>query len=506
MLSKIDKHHVDCDIKPLTPTEWDWEFGGNYGAYSLTVYAENGGMWLAPVYNRSVQYINANEDAVPLDGGLVGIPYNGHPYSAGDVIRISGATQYPNQYTVHANTTTNQVVITAGYVAKTFAGTEIIQQFIDTTTSLGRSEQDSSGNIYLGHQYANGTHLTKVSPDGTQTYDFFVPSVDWPWPAGGNSVCGLKITDDEQYIYCHFNTNKRIYKFNLSTGAQEWCVALGSNSIGYQLEVDSDGNAYVANSSDAKDKNAYSVAKYAAADGAKTNYTSTHGAFAIWIDDELAYDGTTGVILSGGQGVYQPASPSSYFGYNLFIRTMDNAKGKGVRLGDWASEAGGFQYTRIIGSHQIQVYEGYIYVLLIGSSGTMYKLNTDLEIQVEKNIDNSRGFYFDLFGNLVVVVNPGTAELHFYDTDLEFVSSIDGFYSGFIGTWGQNNFYEIGSHHFFSGFENPTAYLAPGSHQYRTTSYPSDWTHLEGQTVQVVKDGIYLGDEAVSGGQITLDD
>ena len=42
--------------------------------------------------------------------------------------------------------------------------------------------------------------------------------------------------------------------------------------------------------------------------------------------------------------------------------------------------------------------------------------------------------------------------------------------------------------------------------QYRTTAYPQDWSHLEGQTVQVVKDGIYLGDEAVSGGQITLDD
>jgi hypothetical protein len=44
------------------------------------------------------------------------------------------------------------------------------------------------------------------------------------------------------------------------------------------------------------------------------------------------------------------------------------------------------------------------------------------------------------------------------------------------------------------------------SDQYRTVDYPNDWAHLEGETVQVLGDGIYKGEEAVSGGQVTLDD
>ena len=42
--------------------------------------------------------------------------------------------------------------------------------------------------------------------------------------------------------------------------------------------------------------------------------------------------------------------------------------------------------------------------------------------------------------------------------------------------------------------------------QYRTVASPQNWDHLEGEIVQVLKNGTYIGDEAVSGGQITLDD
>ena len=44
------------------------------------------------------------------------------------------------------------------------------------------------------------------------------------------------------------------------------------------------------------------------------------------------------------------------------------------------------------------------------------------------------------------------------------------------------------------------------SNQSRTIAFPQDWAHLEGEVVQVLKNGTYIGDEAVSGGQITLDD
>ena len=42
--------------------------------------------------------------------------------------------------------------------------------------------------------------------------------------------------------------------------------------------------------------------------------------------------------------------------------------------------------------------------------------------------------------------------------------------------------------------------------QDRTISYPQDWTHLEGEEVQVLGDGSYLGTDTVSSGEIDLDD
>jgi len=42
--------------------------------------------------------------------------------------------------------------------------------------------------------------------------------------------------------------------------------------------------------------------------------------------------------------------------------------------------------------------------------------------------------------------------------------------------------------------------------QDRTLAFPQDWSHLEGETVQVLGDGNYLGTDTVSSGEITLDD
>ncbi len=42
--------------------------------------------------------------------------------------------------------------------------------------------------------------------------------------------------------------------------------------------------------------------------------------------------------------------------------------------------------------------------------------------------------------------------------------------------------------------------------QHRTTAYPQDLTHLNGQTVQVLGDGSFLGTDVVANGEVTLDD
>ena len=42
------------------------------------------------------------------------------------------------------------------------------------------------------------------------------------------------------------------------------------------------------------------------------------------------------------------------------------------------------------------------------------------------------------------------------------------------------------------------------SDQDRTVAYPEDYAHIEGQTVQVLEDGIYIGDYVVTGGAVTI--
>lgn len=64
-----------------------------------------------------------NAAAVDKGSGLVGIPITAHSFKAGDETAIAGTTNYDDTYTI-VSYTTNEIVITATYVAETFAGTE----------------------------------------------------------------------------------------------------------------------------------------------------------------------------------------------------------------------------------------------------------------------------------------------------------------------------------------------------------------------------------------------
>ena len=67
-----------------------------------------------------------NDVAVDKGGGSVGIPITGHGYSAADVIGVNGTVNYDGGYTI-VSETTDEIVITATYVAETFAGTETVK-------------------------------------------------------------------------------------------------------------------------------------------------------------------------------------------------------------------------------------------------------------------------------------------------------------------------------------------------------------------------------------------
>jgi hypothetical protein len=64
-----------------------------------------------------------NAAAVDKGDGTVGIPITGHDFNAKDNTTIAGTTNYDGNYDI-VSETANEIVITATYVAETFAGTE----------------------------------------------------------------------------------------------------------------------------------------------------------------------------------------------------------------------------------------------------------------------------------------------------------------------------------------------------------------------------------------------
>ena len=63
--------------------------------------------------------------AVNKGGGEVGLPITGHGFQAGQVVTIAGTVNYNGAFIINS-ATANEIVITATYVAETFAGTETV--------------------------------------------------------------------------------------------------------------------------------------------------------------------------------------------------------------------------------------------------------------------------------------------------------------------------------------------------------------------------------------------
>lgn len=68
--------------------------------------------------------INAAASAVDLGDGLVGFPITAHQIPIGVLVTIEGSENYDGNYTSHADTTTNELVIETEYTAETFQGDE----------------------------------------------------------------------------------------------------------------------------------------------------------------------------------------------------------------------------------------------------------------------------------------------------------------------------------------------------------------------------------------------
>jgi hypothetical protein len=62
--------------------------------------------------------------AVNKGGGLVGIPITGHGFSDGQIVVLSGTSNYDGTYAIDSTSSTNEIVIDATYAAETFTGSE----------------------------------------------------------------------------------------------------------------------------------------------------------------------------------------------------------------------------------------------------------------------------------------------------------------------------------------------------------------------------------------------
>jgi hypothetical protein len=127
--------------------------------------------------------------AVLKGGGLVGIPCTAHGLIENDYIRIEGSQNYNDEFTVHADTTANEIVITHTQDAETFLGTERIfigiadgtnvplpytgtpglyrgtlpdtlQRMIEYTASQTYGELSETGKYYLFVEAVNGASRT----------------------------------------------------------------------------------------------------------------------------------------------------------------------------------------------------------------------------------------------------------------------------------------------------------------------------------------------------------
>lgn len=388
--------------------------------YRKAYFAEDGSIWGVPFTANAQDVSRLSGDARDVGAGLVGITCTGHPFDEGDVVRFEGTSNYDGTHTLTSGTTSSELQFSDTYTAETFDGTETVVQYIGSLTAgVGRMVQDSSGNMYYG--YNEG--VAKITDGRTVDTTFFNPVGGWD---SGMTVIGLAVTSDDAFLYVHDDKTK-LYKFDLSDGSQIWKVDVGS-SYGYDIAIDGNDNVYIPNIDSGDD-----VAKFDASDGAKTNFSESASTYAICVDDNMVFGSHTGVVIAGD---YQyDFSPTGL--YNLSIRTFDDTDGAKIALGGIYKD-GSLYRTYSITTGKIRTVGQYIYVL--NGDGQLYKLDSDLNIVANITAPTYRaGLFVDIWDRLVIVNqdwSTGQSEIfHYYDTDLNSLGSIDGFYTSMLKTW-----------------------------------------------------------------------
>ena len=411
--------------------------------YKFTYISESGKVWGIPVGDAEMTGLDADGVAVDVGGGIVGLPFVGHPFTAGESIQITGTTNYNGAYTVEAGTTEDAIYITDDYNAETFDGTELIVKYITILAGgQGPMAQDSDGNLYCGHFWlaAQGTYITKIETDGTLVYDFITIPDDWPYDNSAIESCKSLVCDDT-YLYAfvwqdYTTDDGYVYKFNLSTGDLLWTSPGSAYTTwpGNDMAIDDDGNAY------AIFTNGLSVVKFDADDGTATKIdlpqaggSVTAYVFAI----EIANDK---VIVAGSTVQNTTADPTT--AYNVVIMDLDGSNQVTLDVGGYYENAG-LRYSPVIGTGHVITHGDYIYFLTnknYNGAMTIFKYDFDGNLISEATVATyAQGLYIDLYENIVVIEQntpaPQNDVLWFYDLDLEYVGKVEGMYNTMFNKW-----------------------------------------------------------------------
>ena len=156
-----------------------------------------------------------NAAAVNKGSGEVGIPVTAHGLTAGMAIAIDDTTNYDGWYLI-VSQTVNEIVITATYVAETFAGTETIHEAPGPKTNvLSDLQEITTGNGYSAGGKAvergitTGFDTQTEDDDNNQSY-LQLQNVEWtasggPIPASGDGIRYVVLVDDDARVICFWD-------------------------------------------------------------------------------------------------------------------------------------------------------------------------------------------------------------------------------------------------------------------------------------------------------------
>lgn len=485
--------------------------------YKYSLISENGAIWGVPFADEDVIRLSAG-DVVDIGGGIVGIDYANADgagnicFVSGNTVDIRGTTNYNGEHTLTSGTSTTQLQFADTYVAETLDGTETVIKKLGTVNAgQGRFVVDSTQTyFYYGHNWdaGNSTYVTRITAaDDTFTYNALSPNPAWPLSASGSTVYGMAIDSTDTHLYLWAKdtagaTNYgRMSKFRLSDGVELWRSSRvpGVTSFpGYDMAIDSNGNAY------APATNGAEIIKFASADGATTEISMPvgHGSaintLAIY---SVVYDGTNDKIIAGGR-----QSISTNFNFtdikNMIIMDTDGGNQVTVAVGGYY-QAGSLYFTPIVGTGNIQVLGNNIFVLVQVSGGTPRLFKYDFSGNLLSSIDASadaEGLFIDNYDNIVVVnndwVSPQDTRFYWYDSNLNALGSAGPFTTLLLKSWAAT-----AGGAWIQGSALSRGVIGQAASGQDETFYPPNtggsYCHLEGETVNILADGIKYPQQTV---------